>query len=604
MPIIDNDSDKIGSENLSGDNRKSLFVDTEITTDEAAASLADTQITLDAKKYVNYSSNAKKEALFTAVEAKDFAAVRALIKAGVDVNATDRFEQTPIQLAVYRDQFETIIALARAGANLGQKNKMGESLLRIAMGGIPKKNAILALVKAGIDINAKDENGKTPIQSAMDKGRLGYDSVIALIEAGVDVNVKNKDGKTPLQWAMIDIGATFNVPIEFIARLLELGADVNVKDGGGRSLLRCVLDSDRKRRPNLYEKYFTMLLKVKADVNLSDDSGKTPLHIAVKIGDKDSVDSLIKAGADVNARDSDGRTALHDAASLGMTNTLAPLLRAGANIETKDNTGKTAVQIARELQNADVISILTNEMKDDSLTLKERIKRYAPLIAKREEAIWGQSIQASVVTSYAKCKRIELVLLVIIVCLFVLRFHPIWPGAAIILWLLVFAFRRVTCSNIDVERKGLEKCNSEVEMINPQLSWFDNAIANMTESEKNKLLDYAKAEARLQEIAIQKEKDRRRGEELTEQCRKESICPKCRKEWALSKRKEIIRETSEFRTEIKRTLAWNHAYRSVREEPVPVQIQTIVTKYREVITCSHCDYRKEGFEREERREVK
>ncbi len=53
-----------------------------------------------------------------------------------------------------------------------------------------------------------------------------------------------------------------------------------------------------------------MLLASKADVNARNRDGDTPLHIAVALGYKDTVEMLLANKAEIDAKDNSGRTPL------------------------------------------------------------------------------------------------------------------------------------------------------------------------------------------------------------------------------------------------------------------------------------------------------
>ena len=132
----------------------------------------------------------QERALISACYQEDVQAVRRLIAAGVDVNATDPIRKTTPILAVAShydeedgpvshydengliDDFDwespnlllLIRGLARAGANLNVKSRWGSTILHSTMGSSFKSSpAVQALLEAGADVNVRDAKGRTPL---------------------------------------------------------------------------------------------------------------------------------------------------------------------------------------------------------------------------------------------------------------------------------------------------------------------------------------------------------------------------------------------------------------------------------------------------------
>jgi ankyrin repeat protein len=93
---------------------------------------------------------------------------------------------------------DNIAALVSAGANVNARQKYGVTPLHIAASyGTPSH--IAALLSAGAEVDARTQAGKTPLHIAAAIGTP--DNIAALLEAGASGSAKDKSGKTPFDLA-------------------------------------------------------------------------------------------------------------------------------------------------------------------------------------------------------------------------------------------------------------------------------------------------------------------------------------------------------------------------------------------------------------------
>jgi ankyrin repeat protein len=234
-----------------------------------------------------------------------------LLRAGANVNAVTRYGVSPMLLAATNGNAAIIDRLLRAGANAGSASPEGETaLMRASLAG--KVDALKLLVGHGASVNAKESwKGQTALMWAASEGHAG--ALRFLIDSGAQVNATSKSGFTPFLFAvrnghldaakvLLDSGAhvsdmapdgtsalgmaVVNAYYEFAAFLLSRGADPNAPDPRG-SVLHALA---WMRKPG---------------ANPSAGAGGVPIGPPIPTGSLDSLDlakTLLAHGANPNVR--------------------------------------------------------------------------------------------------------------------------------------------------------------------------------------------------------------------------------------------------------------------------------------------------------------
>ncbi len=260
--------------------------------------------------------------LIQSVKSKDVTAVRALLKARADVNATQGDGATALHWAVHYDDLATTDLLLRAGARVNVANDLGVTPLYLAC---TNRNASMVekLLGAGANANARLLNGETVLMNCARTGNAA--SVKALVAAEADINAKESEhDQTALMWA-----AAQKHP-EVVQVLLQAGADIRARS---RTYAQTVT-SESTQRAGREELNYTLLR-----------GGSTPLLFGASSGDAESVRLLLAAGADVNSTLPNGMTALVLAAYSGYGSAAKVLLDGGAD-PNAGTAGYTALHAA------------------------------------------------------------------------------------------------------------------------------------------------------------------------------------------------------------------------------------------------------------------
>lgn len=124
--------------------------------------------------------------------------IRALLAAGVNIEARDTHQRTPLHWAARFGRTRAVLALLEAHANIEvQDDQQFTSLHLAAFYGYIA--TIRALISRGARINQRDSRGKTPLHLAAANGLHG--TARTLISSHADINARAANGMTPLHFA-------------------------------------------------------------------------------------------------------------------------------------------------------------------------------------------------------------------------------------------------------------------------------------------------------------------------------------------------------------------------------------------------------------------
>ena len=141
--------------------------------------------------------------LHMAAYCNDPETISILCKAGADINAKHAIIDFPVFHAAYHDSLDAIRELMKHGADIKASTPGGRNILHAAAEGNAVKS-IPALIKLGVDPNAHtNKNRNTPLHNAAAAfGDRTADAIDKLIVGGAKVNSLNKNGETPMDLAL------------------------------------------------------------------------------------------------------------------------------------------------------------------------------------------------------------------------------------------------------------------------------------------------------------------------------------------------------------------------------------------------------------------
>lgn len=157
----------------------------------------------DVPDAVNRVDSSGYSALHYAVSNREYEAVNALVGVdGVDVNARDIDERTPLHWSCAIGDVDIVTVLLSAGATPEAEDKEGVTPLEYAM-----REDFVECVNALVDDNAtlaehRDGDGRTPLMHSAGMGANGsVDALLALNSAQDFVNAVGEDGRNALHHA-------------------------------------------------------------------------------------------------------------------------------------------------------------------------------------------------------------------------------------------------------------------------------------------------------------------------------------------------------------------------------------------------------------------
>lgn len=294
----------------------------------------------------------------------DKAAIKALLKEGIDVNVRDWDDLTALVPAASAGHLDICKFLVGEGIDVNAADKDGiTALMEASIMGHGK--VVEYLIEAGATVDQTAESGITALWLASGEGRV--DVMKTLIKKGADASNTRSDGITALMTAAV------GGHVEAVKLLLENGADASAVDKDGLTALmnaaekgsiECLrLLAEKVNQEHLDLKAtagFNAIIVAAAHGNLeaveflmeagatvkdlADNSGVTPLMYAAANKKMDVVKALLeKGGVDIDAKHDNGGTALLEAATAGAVEALKFLMDHGADFDGVDDDGVSAL---------------------------------------------------------------------------------------------------------------------------------------------------------------------------------------------------------------------------------------------------------------------
>ena len=132
-------------------------------------------------------------------DAPNGAITRLLLEHGADPHSPDKFDETPLLAAAWRNDPDVVMLLLAQKTNINSQDDQGRTPLHRAMS---KKlvNIVAALLMSGADVNLQDFELKTPLHEAVHSGHEGL--VRLLLKDGANPFSRDGLGKLPTDYIL------------------------------------------------------------------------------------------------------------------------------------------------------------------------------------------------------------------------------------------------------------------------------------------------------------------------------------------------------------------------------------------------------------------
>lgn len=231
---------------------------------------------------------------------------------------------------------EDVLLKLKNGADAGQRNPAGRTILMYAASLTPDPQILEILLQNGADIRSRDEYGRTALMFAAGVNANPQTAEI-LLRHGADVKERDKLGWTPLMYA-----AAYNPSAAMAQTLIDYGAEVNARVKRDNPMKKATLTNNFistvkiafESAGELFERLYGLIgdEKTPGTSSVVTVVNSTIDNMAAKIvNPEEMMTPLILAGR-----------------SSPSPEVLKTLLANGALVKAYDEKGKTAVDYAKE----------------------------------------------------------------------------------------------------------------------------------------------------------------------------------------------------------------------------------------------------------------
>lgn len=157
--------------------------------------------------------------------------VQELLEKGANIEAKDKYGQTPLILAAWAGHTDIVRLLLDKGANIEAVGVPGTALAAAA--GMAHPDTVRLLLERGANIEGNSPGGNSPLNSAVRISNI--ETINLLLDKGANIDARDQLGSPPIITALI------LKRIDIVRLLLAKGADIEAKDTYGNTALDLAL---------------------------------------------------------------------------------------------------------------------------------------------------------------------------------------------------------------------------------------------------------------------------------------------------------------------------------------------------------------------------
>ncbi len=237
------------------------------------------------------------DSLVEVIQKEDIRKALSLISDRKGINTPDSEGVFPLIAAIEKERVDIVKALMKAGADVQVRDSCGNTVLINSILHNGLENGITdLLLDSDVDIDAQNKKGETALMCAIERGNVRTSS--ELLRRGCSVDYQDKDGNTALIRSVL-----FFLDETMIRILLQNHADINIRNHHGETALSLAAFFGTREQVGF-------LLDKGASVNTQNSRGDTPLMNAIYRMNEENVEALLKKGADITIKNERGETVM------------------------------------------------------------------------------------------------------------------------------------------------------------------------------------------------------------------------------------------------------------------------------------------------------
>eukprot|EP00833_Pecoramyces_ruminatium_P013964 jgi/Orpsp1_1/1187996/evm.model.d7180000061757.1 len=305
---------------------------------------------------INKSDSNGNTVLYYSIMKEDIYTIKTLIDLGADINHKNKIGNSLLDIALIKGNKEIILFLLQQNINikLNKPNEKGETLLitliKTNIYTVEDKIKIINhMIEKGVNVNKLDSIGNSALMYAIQKKSMPL--IELLINNGANVHHIIKNSNQSLLMLAIELGE-----FEITKYLIECNANVNFRNSNNDTPWKMALKRHNKKIIKYLAKYYIKNLTGDDVSFLISNSTNEKLEL-LKI--------LVENGLDIDLKTSNGDTLLAIAIMNRQNHIINYLVDSGANLYSINKEGKSILNIcSMYLVNSSSLSHIYNKIKN------------------------------------------------------------------------------------------------------------------------------------------------------------------------------------------------------------------------------------------------